>query len=267
MASDPPLFQNASRCDVCKCSFNTFRRRALPQFGIYSSVRVCVVCFNGSSRSGKDHLQASSDGIDSVTDTVSRLDIGADIDGKMETTSEHRPVVGVLECKCGMPLCICEAPAPTTNELPLQMAITSISAAQSNPNPKKTDIVPKNRGSTSNSKSGSVFNLGQANNVTVSMPQKDYEVNGEGLREAIKIGDTAAVKKLLSEGVDANYHDKQGSSLLHLGALFNRTDIVFTLMEHGASLDSKNAQGETPLDCAPATLQYKMRQKMEEIVQ
>ncbi|XP_021894389.1 vacuolar protein sorting-associated protein 27 isoform X2 [Carica papaya] len=179
MRSEPPTFQEAARCDVCKCSFNTFRRRhhcrccgrtlchehssnqmALPQFGIHSPVRVCADCFNNSSRS--------------------------------------------------------------------------------------------------------VFNHGQVSNGTTDIPQMDYEVNGEGLREAIKNGDVAAVRKLLGEGVDANYHDKQGLSLLHLAAVFNRTEITFILMEYGASMDYKNAQGETPLDCAPATLQHKMRQKMEE---
>ncbi|CAJ1940618.1 unnamed protein product [Sphenostylis stenocarpa] len=92
-------------------------------------------------------------------------------------------------------------------------------------------------------------------NRTLARPQIDYEVSGEGLREAIKNGDIAAVKKLLNEGVDANYKDKQGLSLIHLAAVFNQTKIVFTLMDSGANLEYKNAQGETPLDCAPATLQ------------
>jgi ankyrin repeat protein len=52
-------------------------------------------------------------------------------------------------------------------------------------------------------------------------------------------------------------------SVLHLAVLFNQTDIALMLMDHGASLEYKNAQGETPLDCAPATLQYKMREKMK----
>ncbi|RZC65053.1 hypothetical protein C5167_008745 [Papaver somniferum] len=85
----------------------------------------------------------------------------------------------------------------------------------------------------------------------------------QGLREAIKNSDTAAVRKLLSEGVDANYCDKQGLSLLHLAALFNQTDIAFILMDNGANLEYKNQQGETALDCAPTTLQYRMKQKME----
>ncbi|KOM33329.1 hypothetical protein LR48_Vigan01g288500 [Vigna angularis] len=80
-------------------------------------------------------------------------------------------------------------------------------------------------------------------NGTSDRPQSDYGVSGEGLREAIKNGDIGAVKKLLNEGVDANYKDKQGLSLLHLAAVFNQTDIVFTLMDSGASLEYKNAQG------------------------
>ncbi|GAV80707.1 FYVE domain-containing protein/Ank_2 domain-containing protein [Cephalotus follicularis] len=283
MPLEPPPFQEAPRCDVCKCSFNTFRRRhhcrccgrtlchdhsstqmALPQFGLYTPVRVCADCFNNSSRSGKEYPQASLDGVNYVTDTVSRLDIVADLDSKTEPAAEHHPVSRVPECKCGMPLCICEAPAPSMDALPMQMKTTSSFTTQSNSKPKKTDITPKNRGSTSGSKPSSVFNPGQVTNSTLGNSQMDYEVNGEGLREAIKNGDTAAVKKLLSEGVDANYRDKQGMSLLHLAALFNQTDIAFTLMECGASVDYKNAQGETPLDCAPATLQYKMQKKVDD---
>ncbi|KAJ8750848.1 hypothetical protein K2173_016029 [Erythroxylum novogranatense] len=282
MSLEPPSFQEAARCDVCKCSFNTFRRRhhcrccgrtlchehsasqmALPQFGIYSNVRVCADCFNGSSRSGIVGPQSSSDGVDVITDEVSRLDIGTEVHARAETTVQHNPSSAlVIECKCGMPLCICEAPVTTADPPPPQTRIPSTS--QPNPKPRRTDGIPKNRGSTSNSKPSSVFNHSQMTSDTVDKYKKDYEVNGEGLREAIKNDDIVAVRKLLSEGVDANYRDRQAMSLLHLAALFNRTEIAFTLMESGASLDYKNAQGETPLDCAPATLQYKMKNKMEE---
>lgn len=278
MSLDPPSFQEAARCDVCKCSFNTFKRRhhcrccgrtlchehssnqmALPQFGIHSCVRVCAECFNNSSRCGKVDSHTSLDGFNVVTDSVSKLDISASLESKTEPSIEHHPVLDIPDCKCGMPLCICQAPAPS-----VQKKTVSTFTAPSNPKPKKSDTTPKSRGSTSNSKPSSVFNLGQATNVVLDKPQMDYEVSGEGLREAIKSSDVGAVKKLLSEGVDANYRDKQGLSLLHLAAVFNQTDIAFILMEHGASLDCKNAQGETPLDCAPATLQFKMRKKMEE---
>ncbi|KAF7836856.1 vacuolar protein sorting-associated protein 27 isoform X1 [Senna tora] len=280
MSMEPPPFQESPRCDVCHCSFTTFRRRhhcrccgrtlchehssnqmALPQFGIYSNVRVCVDCFN-NSRSGKEVPQASADGINSLTNTISKLDIDANVCSK-STTAENIPVSD-LECKCGMPLCICEAPAPSSDALPQQNKPTPDNSGPSNPKPKKSDTVPKNRSSTSTSNSNSTFNPGLVTNGTSDRTPKDYEANGEGLREAIKNGDYAAVKKLLDEGVDANFRDKQGMSLLHLAAVFNQTNIAFILMDSGASLEYKDAQGETPLDCAPATLQYKMRQKMEQ---
>uniref|UniRef100_A0A453B301 FYVE-type domain-containing protein n=1 Tax=Aegilops tauschii subsp. strangulata TaxID=200361 RepID=A0A453B301_AEGTS len=64
----PPPFQESAHCDVCRCTFSTFRRRhhcrscgrtlchehssyhmALPQYGIYTDARVCYECFNKSS--------------------------------------------------------------------------------------------------------------------------------------------------------------------------------------------------------------------------
>ncbi|KAG4189813.1 hypothetical protein ERO13_A08G246900v2 [Gossypium hirsutum] len=284
MSSEPPPFQEAPRCDVCKCSFNTFRGRhhcrccgrtlchehssdqmPLPQFGILSSVRVCADCSNNSSGSAKADPQPPLGGVGFATDEVARLNINADVGSQTEATAKQQPVVSIPECKCGMPLCICESPEPKTDAVPVMMKNPPSSVASSNPKPKKTDTFPKSRGSTSNSKSSSVFNPGLVTNGTAAdKSQTDYDVNGEGLREAIKNGDTAAVKRLLREGVDANYRDKQGLSVLHLATLFNRTDIVFALMDCGASMDYKNAQGETPMDCAPVTLQYKMQTKLKE---
>ncbi|KAF4366441.1 hypothetical protein F8388_003679 [Cannabis sativa] len=264
---EPPTFQEAARCDVCKCSFNTFRRRhhcrccgrtlcnehssnqmALPQFGIQSAVRVCADCFN---KPGQSSVRVSPNEANSITDAVSSLSIADDTQSKTEPTVEHQPAVGIIECKCGMPLCICEAPAPSVDVLPLPKKPSPTSIPRANPKPKKTETASKNKGSTSYSKPSSVFNPGQVYNGMSDKSQMDYDVNGEGMREAIKNGDTAAVKKLLSQGVDANYHDKQG----------------FSLMDSGANLNYKNAQGETPLDCAPATLQYKMREKIKELEQ
>ncbi|KAL2553844.1 Ankyrin repeat family protein [Forsythia ovata] len=151
--------------------------------------------------------------------------------------------------------------------------------------------------SFTNFRIGTVFNPGKVTNSSLDRSSVDHEVSGEGLRGAIKNGDTAVAKQLLSQGVKPNYHDKQGSSLLHLEAVFNQTEIAFTLMYHGASLNCKNLLGKmipTPsvvqfnafireyfvpcsylfqrqyeikvkeLDCTPATLQYKMKKKTEE---
>ncbi|KAK9085864.1 hypothetical protein Sjap_026275 [Stephania japonica] len=282
-SSGPPAFQEASRCEVCKCSFNTFKRRhhcrccgktlchehssnqmALPQFGIHSSVRVCSDCFNNPSWPEKDspQPQVSGDYIISATDAFSKMDVGGNIKTKDEQDDgEQKPQGSVLECTCGMPLCICVAPAP--NPTTLQMQTASNFTSPPNPRPKKVNHLLKNVNSTSTSKTGSYFNAVNATNGSLYNPTIEYDVNGEGLREAIKNGDTTAVKKLLSEGVDANYCDKQGLSLLHLAAVFNQTEIAFLLMDNGARLDCKNAQGETPIDCAPTMLQYKMKKKME----
>lgn len=239
---------------------------ALPEFGIHSSVRVCYDCFNNGSRSGKKDPQTSED-IGATAEKFSSLDVSDNVDMQRDSAASNT-IIDVCECKCGMPLCICESPAP--EPAPWKMHSTVNSTVQSNPRPKKAistqhgkDSISKTASSTSNNKGSVFFNLVQGTNSSLDKQGADYEVNGEGLREAIKNSDTAAVQKLLREGVDANYCDKQGMSLLHLAALFNHTDIVFILMEHGASPECKNSQGETPIDCAPAMLQYKMRKKME----
>ncbi|KAK6131722.1 hypothetical protein DH2020_034519 [Rehmannia glutinosa] len=276
MAMEPPPFQEASRCDVCKCSFSTFRRREKEKLlvllrRVHDSVgrnpkASCFLTYTDTSiiadvvaelyapnihrtkwyevyrthtcRLQKDGILATPNEVNAVTDSISRLDISAVSDTKPEVSAERSPFPGISECKCGMPLCICEAPAPPKDSMAPQARI---------------DLT--------------LFNPGQVANSSVDVSSINYEVTGEGLREAIKNGDTAAAKKLLSQGVDANYRDKQGSSLLHLAAVFNQTEIAFALIDQGASLDCKNSQGETPIDCAPATLQYRMKKKMEEDMQ
>lgn len=77
-------------------------------------------------RSGKSVPQASSDGVNSVTDEISKLDIDANVDSKTTPTAENKLVSGNKECKCGMPLCICEAPAPSSDAPPQQVIILII---------------------------------------------------------------------------------------------------------------------------------------------
>ncbi|CAA0818711.1 Ankyrin repeat family protein [Striga hermonthica] len=281
---EPPPFQEASRCDVCKCSFSAFRRRhhcrccgrtlcaehsldqmALPQFGIHTNVRVCADCFNDGSRSRKDSVPATPNEINAVGNSISRLDISTVSDTKLEAGTAKSSFPVIFECKCGMPLCICQAPEPP-NVCPQPQLVTTTSSPPLNsiPKQKKTEPTPRSRGSSSNCRQSTLFNPGQVGNSSADTSLISYEVTGEGLREAIKNGDAPAAKKLLSQGVDANYRDKQGSSLLHLASVFNHTEIAFALIDHGARLDCKNSQGETPLDCAPVTLQYRIKQKMEE---
>ncbi|KAG6497495.1 hypothetical protein ZIOFF_045396 [Zingiber officinale] len=294
MAETPPPFQEASRCDVCNCSFNTFRRRhhcrrcgrtlchehssnymILPQFGISSDVRVCSDCFNDSSRFQKDNKQTSPNTSNGAENSFSRLTLNEN--AVLLAKASEESAARVLECKCGMPLCICVAPTP--EPVPIQASSQKSTESMSM---KHASTSSRNPSLKLNSEflivflavimtciiiyCSPIFNHSQASNLTIDKASANYEVSGEGLREAIKNSDATAVKELLSKGVDPNYCDKQGLTLLHLAAVFNQTEIAFILMDHGASTESKNAQGETPVDCAPTMLQYKMRKKMEELV-
>ncbi|KAL0338823.1 UNVERIFIED_CONTAM: hypothetical protein Sangu_1404400 [Sesamum angustifolium] len=213
-------------CGRTLCAEHSADQMALPQYGIHTNVRVCADCFNNGSSLKKDGAPATPNEVNAVTDSFSRIDISKVSDNEPEV-AEKSPFPGISECKCGMPLCICEAPAPSMDSVTPQAIVSC----------------PPFRPCT-------FFNPGQVASSSVNISSADYEATGEGLREAIKNGDTAAAKKLLSQA-----------------AVFNQTEIAFALMDHGASLDSKNSQGETPVDCAPATLQYRMRKKMQEGMQ
>ncbi|KAI9091656.1 hypothetical protein K1719_028099 [Acacia pycnantha] len=83
MSVEPPPFQESARCDVCNCSFNTFNN---------------------------------------ITNAISKLDIDADVNSKTAQTADCKAAVGIKECKCGMPLCICEAPPAPFSDAPPQQA-------------------------------------------------------------------------------------------------------------------------------------------------
>lgn len=142
---------------------------------------LCVTVDFILHRSAIGDVQASSDGTDSITASVSTLDIGGDADSKTKPTMQSQPASAVLECKCGMPLCICEAPAPSVDAAPIQVHIqyflffldvckapymfschifclwqikTTSTPLPQSPKAKKTETVVKSKPSTSNSKHG-----------------------------------------------------------------------------------------------------------------
>ncbi|KAF9610577.1 hypothetical protein IFM89_023371 [Coptis chinensis] len=90
--------------------------KALPQFGIYTSVRVCSDCFN-DPKSGKYDPPLTSNGIDATIDALSRIDVTEDdTTAKAESSAnQQHSVVNVTECKCGMPLCICVTSVPDSS--------------------------------------------------------------------------------------------------------------------------------------------------------
>mmetsp|Transcript_32289 Transcript_32289/g.60668 ORF Transcript_32289/g.60668 Transcript_32289/m.60668 type:complete len:215 (+) Transcript_32289:1127-1771(+) len=90
--------------------------------------------------------------------------------------------------------------------------------------------------------------------------QEPVDVSGEALRAAIKRGNMEVVKDLLEKGVDPNFRDQQGMSLLHVAAIFNISEAAILLCEAGARIDVKNNQGETAVELAPVVLAGKLKE-------
>jgi hypothetical protein len=64
-------------------------------------------------------------------------------------------------------------------------------------------------------------------------------------------GDPNLVRMLIEEGADVNYRDEQYHiTLLHNAAHYGHLEVVRVLLEHGAAIDAKNVEGNTPL-CLP----------------
>lgn len=230
---------------------------ALPQLGIKSAVRVCDDCFHASSQISNGEVDKAK-----ATDSLARLSISDNIPLPAEEIVTAAPEAPVHECTCGMPLCICQVPTLTEVTPNTQVVAPVITKKLHSGSSAAVKRIPA-RPSYGNELPSLFFSTTKSTNDGGSSMAKKYESTGEGIWEAIKNGDAGAVKDLLANGVDPNYCDKQGMSILHLAAVFNFSEITFSLMDAGAKVDAKNAQGETPLDCAPATLQYKMQLKLK----
>jgi len=283
--ADPPPHEEGSHCRVCNCAFTTFKRRhhcrccgrslcnehssnqkALPQFGIYTPVRVCDECCKHPKPRVKPATENSRGSVDDASASISKLNLseGTSFFNKDEEATPAPPATPAFECTCGMPLCICEAPTPIA-EVVAPYPVANVASAK----PKKVSATqnptPLARTSSYGSTMPSLFfqSGGQPSQGTSRAFSNSYDFTGEGLREAVKAGDVSAVKDLLARGLSANYVDKQGMSLLHLAAMFNFTEITFILMDAGANVQAKNSQGETAVDCAQTTLGYKMQQRLD----
>ena len=72
----------------------------------------------------------------------------------------------------------------------------------------------------------------------------------ESLFQAIQNGDTASVKRLLNQGIDANAQDADGTPALMSAVLYGGADCVKLLLDRGANPNGRNAAGATPLHWA-----------------
>lgn len=289
---DPPPYEEVSHCRVCNCTFTTFKRRhhcracgrslcnehssnqkALPQFGIYTPVRVCDDCMKPPKAkvkpvSANSYAKNIGDPIETTSASISKMSLSSGARNEVQVAPTPPPTTPAVECTCGMPLCICEAPAPAASppRPAPEMRSPSPSSTVQQVKPRKASSSGATSGGNTSSYGSSMpslfFQSGYTSQGKSRPSSKSFEATGEGLREAVKAADAAAVKDLLARGLDPNYVDKQGMSLLHLAAMFNFTEITFMLMDAGANVSAKNSQGESPVDCAQTTLGYKMRQRI-----
>eukprot|EP01064_Diplonema_japonicum_P027868 TRINITY_DN4148_c0_g1_i1.p1 TRINITY_DN4148_c0_g1~~TRINITY_DN4148_c0_g1_i1.p1 ORF type:complete len:244 (+),score=51.14 TRINITY_DN4148_c0_g1_i1:55-732(+) len=75
-------------------------------------------------------------------------------------------------------------------------------------------------------------------------------INEWGLRMAVVRGNTKLVELFLKAGLDIQYSDDSGESLLHLAALHGDRDVLELLLAFGASPTATNTYGSTPLHVA-----------------
>lgn len=71
--------------------------------------------------------------------------------------------------------------------------------------------------------------------------------SSEALLLAVEDGEYAAVRRLVEQGADIEVRDANGNTPLNLAAAFGYLDITRYLIDHKANVDTRNAKGETPL--------------------
>lgn len=260
-----PAFANKSNCYKCNQKFGMFggkhhcrncgqtvcqkcstKTMPLKHFNIAEAVRVCDACHtevNANLKAAAAPAAASS----SASSSSSSIPAPAE---KVAPAAAPVKQKKVKNCTCNMPLCICpedeEEPEPKDDE-PVKSSSSSSAAAAS---PAKARATPRKGGKAT------MFANSSRNK------KKEYDLKGnlnEQCREAIKNSDEDGVRTLLDAGADAKYVDAQQNSLVHMAAMFNGLKIVEMLHVAGADMNTKNGQGETPMDLAPPALQFKMK--------
>ncbi len=72
----------------------------------------------------------------------------------------------------------------------------------------------------------------------------------KSIEQAISARDTAALAHMVDTGLDANWKDAAGNTLLHHAARFGDTDFINKLQAKGATAFVFNAAGDSPFDIA-----------------
>lgn len=76
------------------------------------------------------------------------------------------------------------------------------------------------------------------------------EKKDENLINAARWGDLKLVQSLIAHGAEVNSRDDDGETPLHIAAKFNNVPVIRFLVQHKADPNSKNKNGKTPLHFA-----------------
>ena len=82
------------------------------------------------------------------------------------------------------------------------------------------------------------------------LPVWNLQAAPQTLHEAAKVGDEAALKRLIEEGQDVNATDRRGITALGVAVGFNRVPCVRCLLDAGADVHLTDARGSTVLHYA-----------------
>lgn len=83
--------------------------------------------------------------------------------------------------------------------------------------------------------------------LTVQRPAGRRKRNDAALCDAASVGDLAAIKRLLAEGVDQDSADEDGMSALMAAAFCGQVKAVRALLDAGADPDAQDVSGTTAL--------------------
>ena len=81
--------------------------------------------------------------------------------------------------------------------------------------------------------------------------QQDPSTQGGALLDAVIDNNLEQVETLLAQGANPNYFEDSGHiQPLHFAAVYNATDVIYTLVKHGANIHATTSDGLSPLALA-----------------
>ena len=86
--------------------------------------------------------------------------------------------------------------------------------------------------------------------AAAGLGSRDHDTRGRFLTEEVPGRSIEALKVLLKAGGEINAADSRGQTPLHGAAFWGWTEVVQFLADNGAGPDTKDSQGNTPLDSA-----------------